>query len=78
MEVRKGRYNKLYDWEKVYFLKGVKSGKWDIKGNHLKDNNPYKNWKLNKNIVGKKKVKKELYDDINLYQFNLSLEEAQA
>ena len=61
MEVRKGRYNKLYDWEKVYFLKGVKSGKWDIKGNHLKDNNPYKNWKLNKNIVGKKKVKK-LYE----------------
>ena len=37
-----GKWDTLYDWEKVYFLKGVKNKMWDKKGNHLKDNTPYK------------------------------------
>ena len=39
--VNLGNWSKLKDWEKEYFLDGVKSRKWDKKGNHLKDNNPY-------------------------------------
>ena len=55
--VKIGKWKTLYDWEKEYFLKGVEDGKWDKKGNHLKDNNPYKNWNLKKG-VSNKKVKK--------------------
>ena len=39
--VNLGNWNKLKDWEKEYFLDGVRDGRWDKKGNHLKDNNPY-------------------------------------
>ena len=39
--VNLGNWSKLKDWEKEYFLDGVRDGKWDKKGNHLKDNNPY-------------------------------------
>ena len=39
--VNLGNWNKLKDWEKEYFLDGVRDGKWDKHGNHLKDKNPY-------------------------------------
>ena len=45
--VKKGKWEELEDLEKREFIKGVKDGKWDKKGNHLKDNNPYKQ-KINK------------------------------
>jgi len=45
--VKKGKWEELEDLEKTEFIKGVKDGKWDKKGNHLKDNNPYKQ-KINK------------------------------
>ena len=41
MKVRKGEFKELEKWEQEYFLDGVKSMKWDKKGHHLKDNNPY-------------------------------------
>jgi len=40
--VKKGKWEELEDLEKKEFVKGVKDRKWDKKGNHLKDNNPYK------------------------------------
>ena len=40
--VNLGKWNDLLKWEKEEFLRGVKDGKWDKNGNHLKDNNPYK------------------------------------
>ena len=40
--VKKGKWEELEDLEKREFIKGVKDSKWDKKGNHLKDNNPYK------------------------------------
>ena len=40
--VKLGKWEELEDLEKREFIKGVKDGKWDKKGNHLKDNNPYK------------------------------------
>ena len=40
--VKLGKWEELEDLEKTEFIKGVKDGKWDKKGNHLKDNNPYK------------------------------------
>ena len=45
--VKLGKWEELEDLEKTEFIKGVKDGKWDKKGNHLKDNNPYKQ-KINK------------------------------
>ena len=45
--VKKGKWEELEDLEKKEFVKGVKDRKWDKKGNHLKDNNPYKQ-KINK------------------------------
>ena len=45
--VKKGKWEELEDLEKREFIKGVKDRKWDKKGNHLKDNNPYKQ-KINK------------------------------
>ena len=45
--VKLGKWEELEDLEKREFIKGVKDGKWDKKGNHLKDNNPYKQ-KINK------------------------------
>ena len=45
--VKKGKWEELEDLEKREFVKGVKDRKWDKKGNHLKDNNPYKQ-KINK------------------------------
>jgi len=39
--VKKGKWEELEDLEKREFVKGVKDRKWDKKGNHLKDNNPY-------------------------------------
>ena len=45
--VKKGKWGELEDLEKKEFVKGVKDRKWDKKGNHLKDNNPYKQ-KINK------------------------------
>ena len=40
--VKLGKWEELEDLEKTEFIKGVKDRKWDKKGNHLKDNNPYK------------------------------------
>jgi hypothetical protein len=40
--VKKGKWEELEDLEKREFVKGVKDRMWDKKGNHLKDNNPYK------------------------------------
>ena len=40
--VKLGKWEELEDLEKREFIKGVKDRKWDKKGNHLKDNNPYK------------------------------------
>ena len=45
--VKLGKWEELEDLEKREFIKGVKDRKWDKKGNHLKDNNPYKQ-KINK------------------------------
>ena len=45
--VKKGKWEELEDLEKKEFVKGVKDRKWDKKGNHLKDNNPYQK-KINK------------------------------
>ena len=45
--VKLGKWKELEDLEKREFIKGVKDRKWDKKGNHLKDNNPYKQ-KINK------------------------------
>ncbi len=45
--VKLGKWEELEDLEKTEFIKGVKDRKWDKKGNHLKDNNPYKQ-KINK------------------------------
>jgi len=45
--VKKGKWEELEDLEKREFVKGVKDSKWDKHGNHLKDNNPYKQ-KINK------------------------------
>ena len=39
--IKIGKSDELYDWEKEHFSDGVRDGKWDSKGNHLKDNNPY-------------------------------------
>jgi len=35
MQVRTGRFNDLYKWEKEYFLNGIKLRKWDKEGNLL-------------------------------------------
>jgi len=40
--VKLGKWKELADWEKEHFLNGIKKGKWDKVGNHLKNNNPYK------------------------------------
>jgi len=50
--VKKGKWEELEDLEKREFVKGVKDRKWDKKGNHLKDNNPYqkKTNKLNEKL----------------------------
>ena len=45
--VKLGKWKELEDWEKTEFVNGVKDRMWDKKGNHLKDNNPYKQ-KINK------------------------------
>jgi len=39
--VKLGKWNELEDWQKEHFIDGVKKGKWDKFGNHLKNNNPY-------------------------------------
>ena len=45
--VNLGKWDELLKWEKEEFVKGIKDRKWDKKGNHLKDNNPYQK-KINK------------------------------
>jgi hypothetical protein len=40
--VKLGKWKELDDWKKEYFIDGIKKGKWDKFGNHLKNNNPYK------------------------------------
>jgi hypothetical protein len=40
--VKLGKWKDLDDWKKEYFIDGIKKGKWDKFGNHLKNNNPYK------------------------------------
>ena len=35
MQVRMGRYNDLYKWEKEFFVNGIRLRKWDKGGNLL-------------------------------------------
>ena len=39
--VNTGKWKELEDWQKKHFIDGIKKGKWDKFGNHLKNNNPY-------------------------------------
>ena len=39
--VNTGKWKELEDWQKEHFIDGIKKGKWDKFGNHLKNNNPY-------------------------------------
>ena len=48
MKVRTSGINSLKDWEKVFFLDGVKNKKWTIKGVQI-NGNPYQSNKLNEN-----------------------------
>lgn len=46
--VNTGKWKELEDWQKEHFIDGIKKGKWDKTGNHLKKNNPYDSAKRQK------------------------------
>jgi|TARA_B100001971_G_scaffold185628_1_gene185027 hypothetical protein len=46
--VKTGKWKELEDWQKEHFIDGIKKGKWDKTGNHLKKNNPYDSAKRQK------------------------------
>ena len=41
MKVRNSGIKSLKDWERVFFLDGVRQDKWTIKGFQLNSDNPY-------------------------------------
>tara|TARA_B100000315_G_C14121210_1_gene382672 strand:- start:166 stop:402 length:237 start_codon:yes stop_codon:yes gene_type:complete len=56
LKVKQGDYDKLENWEKLFFHDGIRNGLWNKSGVHLKNNNPYsidKKHKIteNKNVI---------------------------